>query len=253
MITNETINELARRYQTSAFPNIVREYIQHLFLASLYVLPGAENLLFKGGTALRIVYGSPRFSESLDFSLFRIPPRDTKQFVEGLFIKVLAEIEHSGIKTDLHEKSRPTDGGYFGAANFSVDQFPPASVEINVSARNGKNLIGEVDSVANEFVPTYTLFHLPQDYIVEEKVFGALLERKKPRDFYDLYFMMRKGMVSPGNRARLADYTEKILTDARQINFDAELGAFLPASQHMIIRNFPQTLEQEMHRQISIS
>src|SRR3989339_1253273 len=151
MITKDYIEKLAKLGHVATFPNIAREYFQHVFLSNLSQIPGGEKLLFKGGTALRIVYGSPRFYEDLDFSLFRIPPRDTKQFAEGLLIKVLTEIERSGIKTDLHEKSRPTDGGYFGAANFSVDQFPPASVEINVSARNGKNLISEVDSVANEF------------------------------------------------------------------------------------------------------
>ena len=53
----------------SVFPNIVREYFQNVFLAKLYTLSEAEKMLFKGGTALRILYGSPRFSEDLDFSL----------------------------------------------------------------------------------------------------------------------------------------------------------------------------------------
>ena len=172
--------------------------------------------------------------------------------MEDLFIKVLAEIERSGIKTVLNDKSRQTVAGYFGAATFWVDQHPPVSVEINVSGRNGRDISGEVDSIANDFVPTYTLIHLPQDDIVEEKVFDALLRRKKPRDFYDLYFMMRKGMLSTAHRKHLAEYTERILDDARHINFDAELGAFLPASQQMIIRNFAQTLAQELQRQISM-
>ena len=77
------------------FPNIVREYFQHIFLGELYKLPDAEKLLFKGGTALRIIYGSPRFSEDLDFSLFGLSHHEVKSFVEGLFIKILAEIEKS--------------------------------------------------------------------------------------------------------------------------------------------------------------
>lgn len=32
----------------------------------------AEAILFKGGTALRLIYQSPRFSEDLDFSGFKI-------------------------------------------------------------------------------------------------------------------------------------------------------------------------------------
>lgn len=59
MITKETIDKLAKQYQMSAFPGVVREYFQHVFLEQLYKLPEAERLLFKGGTALRIIYGSP--------------------------------------------------------------------------------------------------------------------------------------------------------------------------------------------------
>ena len=32
MISQETIQKLATKYQTSEFPNIIREYFQHLFL-----------------------------------------------------------------------------------------------------------------------------------------------------------------------------------------------------------------------------
>ena len=82
MISKETIIALACRYQTSEFPNIVREYFQHVFLSGLYQLPDAEKMLFKGGTALRIIYGSPRFSENLDFSLFGVEQRLAKKFIE---------------------------------------------------------------------------------------------------------------------------------------------------------------------------
>ena len=82
MISIETLEKLSRQYQMGIFPNIVREYFQHIFLSELYKLPNAQKLLFKGGTALRIVYGSPRFSEDLDFSLFGISNRETKSFVE---------------------------------------------------------------------------------------------------------------------------------------------------------------------------
>ena len=68
MISNEALEKLARQHQTGVFPNIVREYFQHIFLSELYKLPESDKMLFKGGTALRIVYGSPRFSEDLNFS-----------------------------------------------------------------------------------------------------------------------------------------------------------------------------------------
>lgn len=252
MITLEALETLARQHQTNVFPNIVREYFQHVFLSELYKVPEAERMLFKGGTALRIVYASPRFSEDLDFSLFGVTQSDIKRFVESLFVKVLDEMAHAGITVELGEKIGVTSGGYFGVATLTLFDFQPVGVEINVSARKRSEMRGEVDSIANDFVPTYTVVHLPQLALVEEKVFGALQERGKPRDFYDLYFLMRKGMLSPDQKKKLAVIQDEVLTKARTIDFRAELGTFLPADQQSIVRDFLRALEAEIGRQVAL-
>jgi predicted nucleotidyltransferase component of viral defense system len=249
MITNEALEKLSRQYQTGVFPNIIREYFQHVFLMELYKLPDAKKILFKGGTALRMIYGSPRFSEDLDFSLFGVAQNEVKPFIEGLFVHVLAEIERFGIKVELGDKIGATSGGYFGVATFSMFEYPQVSVEINVSSRNGRSVAGEVDSIANNFVPTYTVIHLPQNELIEEKIFGALRERKKPRDFYDLYFIMRNGILSADQKKQLAEIKDEIIADAKKIDFRGELGAFLPADQQAIIRDFSAMLERELGRQ----
>lgn len=251
MISIETLEKLGRQYQMGVFPNIVREYFQHIFLGELYKLPDAEKLLFKGGTALRIVYGSPRFSEDLDFSLFGIAQNEIKTFVEGLFVHVLAEMARAGIKVELGDKIGATSGGYFGIASFRMFEYPPVGVKINVSSRDGRIVTGEVDSVANNFAPTYTIIHLPQVEIVEEKVFDALRKRKKPRDFYDLYIIMRKGMLSLEQKKKLGLIKDSIVAEAKKINFKNELGAFLPIDQQGIIRDFSATLERELNSQLS--
>lgn len=251
MISIETLEKLSRQYQMGIFPNIVREYFQHIFLGELYKLQEAEKLLFKGGTALRIVYGSPRFSEDLDFSLFGVAQNETKTFVEGIFVNVLAEMAKAGIKVELGDKIGSTSGGYFGVATFHMFEYPPVGVEINVSSRNGRNVVGEVDSIANNFAPTYTIMHLPQTEIVEEKIFDALINRKKPRDFYDLYIMMRKGMLSLEQKKKLSKIKDGIIADAKQINFKNELGAFLPVDQQGIIKDFSASLERELNSQLS--
>jgi len=251
MISIETLEKLGRQYQMGVFPNIVREYFQHVFLSELYKLPDAEKLLFKGGTALRIVYGSHRFSEDLDFSLFGVAQNEIKSFVEGLFVHVLAEMARADIKVELGDKIGTTSGGYLGVATFRMFEYPQVGVEINVSTRNGRSVMGEVDSIANNFVPTYTIIHLPQTEIVEEKIFDALIKRKKPRDFYDLYIIMRKGMLSPEQKRKLAEIKDGVIAEAKQINFKTELGIFLPVDQQGIIRDFSATLERELNSQLS--
>lgn len=250
MITKEIIQKLATSYRSANELNIIREYFQHLFLSQLYKCEGAEKILFKGGTALRVIYGSPRFSEDLDFSIFNIEIYKQKEFTENLFAETLAEIEKSGIKVNLGEKPGPTKEGYYGDATFTLYDYPAVKVEINVSSRNGREVQGEIDSIANDFVPTYNLYHLPQEELVEEKVFGALLERGKARDFYDLYFIMRKNFLTQEQKKRLATKKDEILGSASKINFDAELSVFLPSDLHDIIKNFPKTLNNEMNRQL---
>lgn len=249
MISKEQLEKLAKQYHTPVSPNVVREYFQHIFLSELYKLPNTEKLMFKGGTALRIIYGSPRFSEDLDFSLFKVKEHDIKEFVEGLFLKALAGIEHMGIKVEIGEKTESTSGGYFGVATFHTD-YVPVSIEINVSSRNGRDMKSEVDSITNDFTPSYNVIHLPQEEIVEEKVFQALPQRKKPRDFYDLYFLMRKNMVSGEQKNKLSTMKADIISWMKKIDFQKELGAFLPNDQQSIVRDFTRALEAELNRQL---
>ena len=49
--------------------NVLREYLQALVLRSLHESEAFQCIAFVGGTALRFLYGLPRFSEDLDFSL----------------------------------------------------------------------------------------------------------------------------------------------------------------------------------------
>ena len=48
---------------------IVREEYEMVILRALFESELGKSFVFKGGTALRLAYGSPRFSEDLDFSV----------------------------------------------------------------------------------------------------------------------------------------------------------------------------------------
>ena len=114
MIEKESIERIAAKYQTTSF-NILREYSQNLFLSQLYLQKGSERMLFKGGTALRLIYNSPRFSEDLDFTAVNI----SKSEIENLFQDVLIGIERLGIPVGINEFSA-TSGGYIGFVSLEV-------------------------------------------------------------------------------------------------------------------------------------
>ena len=48
---------------------IVREEYEMIILKKLFESEVGKSFVFKGGTALRLAYDSPRFSEDLDFSV----------------------------------------------------------------------------------------------------------------------------------------------------------------------------------------
>jgi len=247
MITQETIQKLAIKYQAPEFPNIIREYFQHLFLSNLYRIEGSQNIMFKGGTALKFIYGSPRFSEDLDFSVFNVELYRVKNFVEDLFTKVLVEIERIGIKVDLGPKPGPTKEGYYGDASFKIYDYPPVTVSINVSVRDERQIRSEIETIPNDFVPTYNLYRLPQELLIDEKI-DALLERKKARDFYDIYYIMRKNLLTLEQKKRLIKVRN--LIEIIDIDYKSQLSPFLPQDQQAIIKDFKTTLLAELKRQI---
>ncbi len=114
MLTRANLEQFTKQAQTK-LENVVREYCQHLFLSYLYQQPRSEKLLFKGGTALRIIFHSPRYSEDLDFTGVSI----TQRGVEEIFTNTLVDIENTGIRVEL-EEGKPTTGGYLGIIEFDI-------------------------------------------------------------------------------------------------------------------------------------
>jgi predicted nucleotidyltransferase component of viral defense system len=65
MLTKTQIQRIAQRHGVGMQVQ-ERDYLQHLILWLLY--SSSQELIFKGGTALRLVYGGNRYSEDLDFN-----------------------------------------------------------------------------------------------------------------------------------------------------------------------------------------
>ena len=88
-------------------------------MASFYNQRGSEKLLFKGGTALRILFKSPRFSEDLDFTAVYNP---TYWEIENILTNTLSDLHNWGFDNDLLE-AKKTTGGYLAKINFVLYQF----------------------------------------------------------------------------------------------------------------------------------
>lgn len=237
MISESAIKALAEKFQTTEL-NVQREYAQHLFLSYFYQQPASEQIFFKGGTALRVLYNSPRFSEDLDFS----STVKNIQALEQTVLDTLSEIARQNIQTDIRE-SKATSGGYLAILAFQMGD-TPLSIQLDVSLRESKKH-GEVNTIISDFVPGYTIVNLVREQLIDEKI-QALLTRQKARDFYDLYFILRANLLSVKER-ELLPQASKTLT-LSTIHFERELKPFLPKSHWALLRDFKKTLGREIER-----
>lgn len=237
MLSSTYLQQLVTKYQTSDM-NVRREYAQHLLLNYLYQKSATSDLYFKGGTALRIIYGSPRFSEDLDF--------DTTEHSRGVWEKALEEtlvdISREGVEVDI-EESKTTSGGYLGIVTLkNIGQ--PIIIHFEISFRK-TSISGEVFTIENDFVTPYPVKSLVTKQLVDGKL-QALFNRQKARDFYDLYYLLRANLVSLDQKKQLQKV--KQLLSKNRLNFDRELSLFIPKSQTLVIRNFRTILEREIER-----
>ena len=248
MITRQFITELSIKNQTSE-QNIAREYCQHLFLSYLHKRSGAEKMLFKGGTALRIVFKSPRFSEDLDFSAYNVSISEINQLVD----EILKDIEKEGIqpvKKVNPETDGETSGGYFAIINLKLMEFD-SEIKIQVSLRTKEQIGSNTTLVENDFIPPYTIVYLEERLLVGEKV-RALLDRAKPRDFFDLYFMLRHRELVKFVPKDIEDLKGKLL-EVLKNGWEKELKLFLPVSYQTLIKDFQERLKKEIDLHISES
>lgn len=81
--------------------NALKEVFQEIALLGLYQGGFFEKAAFYGGTALRILYGLPRFSEDLDFTLLE---KNHDFNLEQYFSSIVDEFEALGITIGISQK-----------------------------------------------------------------------------------------------------------------------------------------------------
>ncbi|MBI4653272.1 nucleotidyl transferase AbiEii/AbiGii toxin family protein [Candidatus Kuenenbacteria bacterium] len=238
MINQDEIKRLSIRIQTDEL-TVAREYLQHSFLSELYKQVGSDRLLFKGGTALRIIYNSPRFSEDLDFTAMK---NISYQEIKNLLIDIYSTLNSWGFILDI-EEAKQTTGGYLAKTIFSFYNYK-INLKIEISFRqSNKKIKKEISQIKTDFLPTYDIIHLSQEEIIEGKL-TALLSRSKPRDWYDLYFLLKNNYLNNKQKKLLPIILEKFKNYRGDIR--KELKEFLPVNHQMILKDFKNLLKKEI-------
>jgi len=103
----------------------------------------------------------------------------------------------------------------------------------------------EVVSIVNEYLPTYVVKLFPLEELVGEKI-QAALTRSKPRDFFDIYFLLKQGLIPLNQRDKLRKIKE--ILRQKEIKFAGELSLFLPKSMKLLAESFPKPLLAEIEK-----
>jgi predicted nucleotidyltransferase component of viral defense system len=190
MLTKAQIQRLAQRNGVGMQVQ-ERDYVQHLILWLLY--SRSQALIFKGGTALRLVYGGNRYSEDLDFN----GPGDVAM-LQSLWKEIIAGLEDFGVVAEMRN-DWISDVGYSFDVSFEGPLYngrdrSKGKVRVDVNRRpeqvkTRRELVtSEYDDVRPFVVTVLTLEHL-----MAEKM-RALLVRGKPRDLYDIWLLLHQGV-----------------------------------------------------------
>jgi len=188
MITKEQAYLLAKKYKINE-SIILREYLQLFFLKELYSENESKKVFFKGGTCLRLIYDSPRFSEDLDFTV-ELKEDFFIDFIAGLFKKISK-------KETIDFRERKTIAGkrFLLTANpalFSYESF----INLDFSFRE-KILEPEKSIIKTDYPVLFTsyIYNLSKKEIFAEKI-RALLTRKtvEGRDIYDIWYLLNQGV-----------------------------------------------------------
>ena len=164
---------------------VVREFWEIIILKGLFDSPEGKFLIFKGGTALRLVYGSPRFSEDLDFSL--ISDRLRGKF-ESLIKKIISLYPELTI-TDLQGKYYK----YLGEIKITQDYLPlPFRIKIEISKRREKGYKSELLIIPSPVSTMQLLGNVATlEQLYKDKL-KCIKERAKPKDIFDLWYISQK-------------------------------------------------------------
>jgi predicted nucleotidyltransferase component of viral defense system len=189
----------------------LREIMQEITLAGLYRGNFFKHAAFYGGTALRIFHGLNRFSEDLDFSLLE---KNVNFKIKPFFTSVIEEFNALGMQVSINQKikvkSSNIDSAFLKSETlWSELIFEKTSPHIKLSVSPNIKIKVEVDinpplnfETENQllmkpfsfYVNCFTLSNLFAGK-VHALLFRKWKNRVKGRDWYDMEWYIRKGVV----------------------------------------------------------
>lgn len=173
--------------------NILKEYLQLKILDIIFSTKYAQGLVFLGGTSIRIIHNSPRFSEDLDFDNLGLTQSNFRQISQ--IIKLQLELDGYTIQIK----------NVFKGAFHCYIKFPGILFQTNLSGHKEERILIRLDTEPQRYKYTpdkyllnkFGLFRYlnvtPASLLLAQKICAIFTrKREKGRDFFDVVYLMAK-------------------------------------------------------------
>lgn len=169
---------------------VLKEYLQYKILGIIFSSRYGDDMVFMGGTAIRIVYGGDRFSEDLDLDNNNLSKND----FDKLTLHIKAELEKEGLKVEFRNTFQNVYHCYlkFPKLLFSNKLYPLKDEKIMIRLDSCKRC--SVNKINARIISKADIFAeimvYPKELILAQKI-EALFKRNrsKGRDIYDIIYL----------------------------------------------------------------
>lgn len=174
--STETADQEAAPFEAIRFTPEQQQHVELMrSIAQSITANTGDSFVLKGGTALLLAYGLPRYSEDLDFDGKRLSV-DLKPSIHAGAASVGAEIEQLTTKKNTDTTRRHMLHQQNGTAG---------PLKIEVSYRQADHL-DEADITTIDGIRVYT-----PEKLAEQKI-AALADRTAARDIFDVAFLLER-------------------------------------------------------------
>ena len=238
--------------------SILTEYIQYELLDSLFKQPRAGLLSFMGGTSIRIVYGSGRFSEDLDFDNFGLSYEEFRSLLDD----VVRDMRMKGFGAEYRFVEK--------AAFHCYVRFPKILQDNALSSHDDEKILVRIDTMQKKKLrePNVAILNAFDVYrpitvnapavILAQKLIAIKDRlREKGRDFYDgsfLYGMAEPdtGFIEETTGMPIGDFIGALLDRCRMLDFARlakDVEPFLFRNEEVVrVETFLPFIEQKLHQ-----
>ena len=251
-IKNEIGEKIYRRNPKAALV----EYLQYEMLDSIFKQKNSSQLSFMGGTAIRIIYGSNRFSEDLDFDNFNLSFTEFKKIIE----QSAKDVEYKGFKIEIRFTKKNAYHAYIKFPKLLFDNklsgYYDEKILIRVDSinRSQKDLISTNSFILNGFGIYRKILVNQANTILSQKIIAVLgRKRSKGRDFFDISYLLGKTLPNYEYLEKFAGINQKNLKaillrkisklDLKELARDVEPFLINPEEKNRVL-NFKEYIQQ---------